>query len=152
MRGTLGGVGMEIPIPHALFHQPVRVVNYDLSNWDLKVAHCSNKACTAATVTTVDSAGDVGSGSSVTIGSDGLPIVSYYDYTTTSLETAHCSDSSCTSATITTIDTGLDAGLYSSITIGPDGLAMVTFLDDTDEDLEVVHCSNVLCIPYVRRR
>src|SRR5262245_9495554 len=52
---------------------------YDASNGDLKVAHCSNVTCTAASLNTVDSVGTVGQYSSVAIGADGLALISYYD-------------------------------------------------------------------------
>jgi len=68
---------------------------YDAGNGDLKVAHCSNLLCTAATLTTVDSAGNVGQYSSVTIGADGLALISYYDETNGDLKVAHCSNLFC---------------------------------------------------------
>ena len=43
-----------------------------MTNNSLKVAHCSNIACTSATTATLDSAGQVGVSTSVTIGVDGL--------------------------------------------------------------------------------
>ena len=62
------------------------------------MAHCSDLACTAATLTTVDSAGSVGQYSSVTIGADGLALISYYDETNGDLKVAHCSNVACTAA------------------------------------------------------
>lgn len=49
---------------------------HDVTNRNLKVAHCSDRACTAATLTTLDSAGDVGQATSVTIGADRLGLIS----------------------------------------------------------------------------
>ena len=43
---------------------------------DLKVAHCGNVACTTASYLAVDTAGQVGWSTSITVGSDGLPFVS----------------------------------------------------------------------------
>jgi len=42
------------------------------SNEALKVAHCSNINCTSATITALDTGGNVGDGTSITTGSDGL--------------------------------------------------------------------------------
>tara|TARA_A100001037_G_C15043079_1_gene586442 strand:+ start:704 stop:922 length:219 start_codon:yes stop_codon:yes gene_type:complete len=42
------------------------------SNEALKVAHCSNTNCTSATNTALDTGGNVGDGTSITTGSDGL--------------------------------------------------------------------------------
>ncbi len=65
------------------------------ANLDLKLAHCSNVACSAATWTVVDSAGTVGWNTSVTIGSDGLPFVSYRDISNNAVKSAHCPNAFC---------------------------------------------------------
>ncbi|MBN1976355.1 MAG: hypothetical protein JW918_03040 [Anaerolineae bacterium] len=57
---------------------------------------CNDAACSGATLTTLDSGGDVGLYTSVTIGADGLPLISYYDQTNYDLKVAHCSDVFCT--------------------------------------------------------
>jgi len=65
------------------------------SNLDLKVAHCIDVACSAATSTSVDSSGTVGWYTSLTIGADGLPLVSYRDVTGTAVKVAHCPNVFC---------------------------------------------------------
>ena len=47
------------------------------------------------TITTLDSVGFVGHFSSVTIGADGLPIISYLDWTNGDLKVARCSNAFC---------------------------------------------------------
>jgi hypothetical protein len=47
------------------------------------------------TLTTLDGSGNVGRFSSVTIGADGLAIISYFDATNADLKVAHCSDLFC---------------------------------------------------------
>ena len=125
---------------------------YDATDGALKVAHCSNVACTSATLTTVDSAGNVGQYSAVTIGTDGLALISYYDATNDDLKVAHCSNVACTSATLTTVDSAGNVGQYSAVTIGTDGLALISYYDATNGDLKVAHCSNLFCVPFHRRR
>ena len=44
---------------------------------------------------TLDSASNVGRYSSVTIGVDGLPLISYYDLTNSALKVAHCANRFC---------------------------------------------------------
>jgi hypothetical protein len=95
--------------------------------------------------TNLDSDGQVGSHTSITIGSDGLPVISYHDATNGDLKVAHCSDTSCTSATITALDSAGVVGLYTSITIGFDGLPVISYFDSTNGDLKVAHCSDVSC-------
>ena len=62
------------------------------TNNELKVAHSDNTNCTSATKTTLDSTGDVGSYMSITIGADGLGLISYRDNTSENLKVAHCSN------------------------------------------------------------
>jgi hypothetical protein len=64
--------------------------------YDLKVAHCSDAACTSAITTTVDSTGKVGYYTSITVGVDGLPIISYMDNSNDDLKLTHCSNTLCT--------------------------------------------------------
>jgi hypothetical protein len=51
--------------------------------------------CTAATITALDTAGDVGQYTAITIGDDGLGLISYYDATSGDLKVAHCSNVLC---------------------------------------------------------
>ncbi len=118
---------------------------YDRTDDDLKVAHCANTGCTAATVTTLDSGGDVGQYTSIAIGVDGLGLISYYDVTNTALKVAHCSDTACTAATLTTLDNSGDDGRYTSVAIGADGLGLISYRDATALGLAVAHCSNTAC-------
>jgi len=127
---------------------------YDNTNADLKVVHCNIVICNTGTVkTTIDSAGSVGRFISITIGTDGLPIISYGDDTNRDLKVAHCNDVTCTGAAITTIDSaGGSVGQYTSITIGTDGLPIISYEDLSNRDLKVAHCGNEFCIPNWTRR
>ena len=118
---------------------------YNLTNGDLKVAHCSDASCSSATRSTVDSSGDVGNWTSIAIGADGLPVISHYDNTNDDLKVAHCSNASCTAATNTTVDSAGDVGRATSITIGADGLPVISYRDYTNGDLKVAHCEDVGC-------
>ena len=46
-------------------------------------------------ITSLDGSGDIGQHSSVTIGTDGLALISYYDATNGDLKVAHCSNPIC---------------------------------------------------------
>ncbi|UCH87574.1 MAG: hypothetical protein JSU97_04110 [Dehalococcoidia bacterium] len=126
---------------------------YDVTNMNLKVAHCGNAACSAGnTITTVDSVDDVGEYTSVTVGADGLPVISYYDNTNDELKVARCSNAACTSSRKTTVDSAGNVGEYTSVTVGVDGLPVISYSDVTNFDLKVAHCSNRFCVPYHRPR
>ena len=119
----------------------------------LKVAHCGNAACSAGnTITIVDSTGIPGRYTSVTVGADGLPVISYYGLTNSELKVAHCGNAACTSSTTTTVDSADDVGGYTSVTVGADGLPVISYNDMTNWDLKVAHCSNRFCVPYHRPR
>ena len=98
---------------------------------------------TGNTLTIVDGAGDVGRESSIAIGADGLPVLSYSDDTNGTLKVAHCGNATCTASnTLTTVDS---AEQNTSIAIGADGLPVVSYGDATNTSLKVAHCGNVTC-------
>lgn len=143
-----GDVGNDSSIIIGLDGLPV-ISYYDANNGDLKVAHCSNMACTIATTTTVDSEGVVGKYTSITIGRTGYPLVSYYDDTNGDLKLASCNDVACTSATIETVDDGGpgndDVGQYTSVTVNESGYAFISYYDVTNADLKVAGCNTLTC-------
>jgi hypothetical protein len=49
----------------------------------------------SATISSVDTAGNVGIDTSLTIGADGLGLISYQDATNMELKVAHCSNIDC---------------------------------------------------------
>jgi hypothetical protein len=125
--------------------------------YDLKVAHCLNVACTAATVTTLDTASTVQQ-TSLTIGGDGLGLISYVDtpeyspegYAPTKIKVAYCLNVACTAATLSTIDTvqRYDTSFgKASIATGSNSLGIVAY-HDADNKLKVTVCGQADCFPY----
>ena len=127
------------------------VISYfDVAAAALKVAKCTNAACVgAATITTVDNPfNSVGSDTSIAIGSDGLPVISYQDLTAGALKVAKCANSACAGmATITAVDDPIFnfVGSYTSIAIGSDGLPVISYRDDTAGALKVARCATAAC-------
>jgi len=124
------------------------VISYfDSTNDALKVAHCGNISCSAGnTITTIDSTDDVGTDTSIAIGTDGNPVISYNDNTNDDLKVAHCGNASCSSGnTITIIDSTDNVGEYTSIAIGTDDNPVISYYDDSNDDLKVAHCGNISC-------
>jgi hypothetical protein len=105
-----------------------------------------------STTTIIDAPGDVGQYSSLAIGPDDLPVISYYDATNGALKVARCLDLKCTDATLTTLDDSGDAGYHTAITIGTDGFPIIAYFERTGQVLKVVHCSNRFCLPNHRPR
>ena len=95
-----------------------------------------------------DGKSNVGLYTSIAIGSDHLPIISYYDDTARALKVAHCEDAACASpATITVVDddASLIEGRYSAIAIGADDLPVISYQGDTGASLRVAKCVDVAC-------
>ena len=93
----------------------------------------------------IDSVGNVGYFTSITIGTNGNPIISYYDSSNLDLKVAACHNPTCTTSTNTTIDSTGDVGSYTSITIGTNGNPIISYLDGTNFDLKVAACTNATC-------
>jgi hypothetical protein len=93
---------------------------------------------------TLDSTGSVAY-TSIAIGADGLPVISYYAGSNNDLKVAHCDDVACTSATLNTVDSTGSVGSHTSIVIGADGLPVISYYDGSNNDLKVAHCDDVAC-------
>ncbi len=127
-----------------------------MTNGDLKVAHCSNDLCNAFSFLTADSAGDVGRYTSITLGTDSLPVISYYEGgIVNNLKVVHCSNDLCGATSTAAVESGggiVNIGQYTSITVGTDGLPVISYYDVSTADLKVAHCSNRFCVPWHRSR
>ena len=93
----------------------------------------------------IDSAGDVGEFSSIAIGTNGNPIISYHDNTNGDLKVAACNNPTCTTSTNTTIDSVGLVGWYTSITIGTNGNPIISYYDVSNGDLNIAACNNPTC-------
>jgi hypothetical protein len=150
---TVGDVGYHTSI--AIGTDGLPVISYtdytDTVQAKLKVAHCTNTACTSATTSTVDAAGNVGYYTSMAIGGDGLPVISYTDYSIAGdadLKVAYCANTACTAATTRTVDSQGDVGYYTSIAIGTDGQPIISYYDNTYHVLRVAHISHTAWSPH----
>ena len=82
---------------------------------------------------------------SLTIGSDGLPVMALYDGTDKALKLLHCSDQYCRNSEIYVVDDACVVKDGLAMTIGVDGLPLITYFDDTEDDLKVAHCRDLVC-------
>ena len=119
---------------------------YDASAGDLKVAHCGEVDCSAGNaLTVVDSDGDVGQYTSIAIGRDGLPVISYYAVSSDDLKVVHCGNMACSSDnTFTTPDSR--SGMHTVIVVGVDGLPVISYSVPIDPlKVTVIHCGDIYC-------
>ena len=128
------------------------VISYhDQTAGTLKVAKCNDRACAGnnETITTVDDpANSVGEYTSIAIGTDGFPVISYFDATAGALKVAKCNDAACAgdNETITTVDDPANhVGYYTSIAIGTDGFPVISYHDASAGALKVAKCNDAAC-------
>lgn len=93
-----GGTNDPGPAPLAIGSDghPIVVYWQDAAG-DLKLARCRNSLCSTGVEppVVVDGVGNVGRHSSLAVGHDGLPIMSYLDATNGALKVAHCGTVGC---------------------------------------------------------
>ena len=137
---------------------------YDRTNTALKVADCRDFVCGDADIRTLRGAAgifseSVGRHTSITIGEDDLPIISYYNAGPDSVDVIHCEDTGCTEfidespwVTLDRHTVGIisplsrrDVGLHTSIAIGPDGSPVISYYDASADDLKVAWCFDIEC-------
>jgi hypothetical protein len=140
------GAGQHTSIAIDTNGYPV-IAYFDAANLDLKVAACLNAACTGtSTLTTVDSAGNVGWYTSIAVGADGLPVISYVDQDNLRLKVAKCVNADCTGgATITELDVIDAAGEGTSVKVSADGLPVISYVRELSFRLKVVKCGQADC-------
>src|SRR5206468_3816321 len=98
-------------------------------------------------LTTLDGSGNVGRFSSVTIGADGLGLISSFDETNGDLKVAHCSNVACTSATLTTLTmlkSEDNVGQFTSVT-SAGGRGGISYYDSTGQVLKLAPCPDLAC-------
>ncbi len=106
----------------------------------LKVAACTDPACTSADVSTVDRVSLSRGYSSIAVGADGNPVVAYYDDVREDLKVAACSDPACATADLTTLDD--NDGLEPSVAIGADDNPVISYRSN---GLKVAACTDAAC-------
>ena len=119
---------------------PVIVYRDGDTNYFLQFAKCNTASCSSVSVSTIDDSGASpnGSDTSIAIGTDGFPVISYLQ-TGNDLGFIKCNDLSCSSPTISEPD--ITSGAYTSIAIGADGFPVMSYGGGPD----VLKCSSIDC-------
>ncbi|QQR73338.1 MAG: hypothetical protein IPJ17_17905 [Holophagales bacterium] len=85
---------------------------------------------------------------SIAVGADGLPVVSFYNMSRGALAVLKCNDAACDGLgeTISWVDdpaTGV--GKFSAIAIGADGFPVISYFDEASSSLKVAKCNDAAC-------
>jgi hypothetical protein len=124
------------------------IAHRDFATDLLQVTRCGNPACTAGnTTTTADTTPGAGYYPSITIGADGLPVISHMDSAAQGLRITRCGNAACSQGNVSTLadDPANSVGSRSSIAIGVDGLPVVAHHDATAVALRVSKCADAAC-------
>lgn len=117
------------------------VVSYqDMANWDLKLAICTDFACSNPRITTIDSTDGTGLFTSLALTTSNIPVISYV--TGTDFKLAVCNNTLCTNPTISTI---ADIGWYYSLALTTDNIPVISFYDPWSGDLNLAVCHDTTC-------
>jgi hypothetical protein len=146
---SLGDVGLYTSIAIGADNNPI-ISYYDAVNEDLKVMKCSTVNCrNINTSVTLDSIGSVGKYTSIAVGSDNNPIISFHDETNGDLKVVKCTTINCNSFnTPLTLDSTGIVGHDTSIAIGSDNNPIISYHDFTVGDLKVVKCTAINCSSF----
>ena len=125
----------------------------------LAVVACEDLACPDATPVAVDpradaepdATRDAGYDSSVIIGADGLPLISYWDRGTHTLMAAHCVNVACTAATTArlaapsgAVDEDTPSGGSTAVALGQ-STPMIAFRNENPTRLDLLSCTDRTC-------
>lgn len=132
----------------ALGSDNLPVISYiDQSVNDLKIRKCYDPECRDSKEVTVYNMAGSGQAAdtSITIASNGYPIISFWNSTTNTLYLARCGAHDCvTGNRIIQLDSAVGTGTYSSIAMSG-VIPIVSYYDATNQKVKFARCGNADC-------
>ncbi|GAI12222.1 unnamed protein product, partial [marine sediment metagenome] len=130
-----GDVGQYTSIAIGTDGYPV-ISYYDNTLRALKVYHCTTTDCSGGNAYIVDDPDNyVGKVTSIAIGTDGYPVISYLDSSAKDLKVFHCTSTDCSGGEAYTVATVGTTFIYvdqTSIAIGNDGYPVISYSNSVD--------------------
>ncbi len=117
----------------------------------LRVYSCDDPSCSSGTARTIDNGPLTGFFTSIAIGTDGNPVISYWDGSGKDLRIIACADPTCSSSTAHIVDSTGIVGEEASIAIAQSGNPIVSYYDQTNGDLKLYECAVTNCASGMAR-
>lgn len=118
-------------------------------SWEVQNSDTSVGITVGSIITALDTAGNVGSYTSLVLGSDGLPRISYVDTTNGNLKFARCTNTDCSTKVVSVVDSGGGIDEVTSLALGQDGFPRISYYHDGNDDLKFARCTNEDCTAKV---
>ena len=123
------------------------VISYYYNNNDLNVAKCNDIACTGGdeTITTIVAPNDAGKYSSITIGDNGYPFISFHCDPSDNLRAYNCLNNDCSNGNERILDDTGETGFNTSVTINQNNYPVISYTDSLTNLLKVFICDSITC-------
>lgn len=123
----------------------------DVATFEIKVAKCSDVACSSAVSPTLLGSAGAGGYVTIAIAPSGLPAVTYYDDDAGDLVYVACGNSACSAGNrLSRVDSAGFVGAHASLAFGSDGFAVIAYFAIQNRDLKVAKCGDAECTSAVR--